>query len=69
MQLNEIFGFGRKQEQTRRGKTVETAMEVVDLYTKGRLNYKEAITQIKQLAKNNEEYAAARSELMFASQE
>ena len=65
MQLNEIFGFGRKKEQTRRGKTLETAMEVVDQFEAGRLNRKEAEARIKALSRNEEEYSAAMAELMF----
>jgi len=65
MLLNEIFGLGKKN-RNRRGTSLDTVYDVVDQFTKGRLNREEAKIAIARLAANKEEYSAAMAELMFA---
>jgi len=65
MLLNEIFGLGKKN-RNRRGTSLDTVYDVVDQFTKGRLNREEAKSAISRLAANKEEYSAAMAELMFA---
>ena len=66
MQLNEIFGMSKEERFNRRGKSIRTVNDAVELFVKGRLSREEAESAIRRVAANKAEYSDGMAELMFA---
>ena len=66
MLLNEIFGMSKKEQFNRRGKSIQTVHDAVELFVKGRLTRKEAESAIRRVAADKAEYSDGMAELMFA---